>query len=112
MFSTTTVPASAGSWWTITVTAYMPIAAMAAPCTATVVVAANFTPVPRLHYRFGVPRRGAWREILNTDAEIYGGSNLGNGGWVQANAQGSHGQPVSLELTLPPLATVLLRHDG
>jgi hypothetical protein len=40
------------------------------------------------------------------------GSNLGNGGWVQANAQGSHGQPFSLKLTLPPLATVALRHGG
>ncbi len=80
------------------------------PGTATVVAVCNFTPVPRLHYRFGVPHGGAWREILNTDAEIYGGSNLGNGGWVQANAEGSHGQPFSLELTLPPLATVLLRH--
>ena len=79
---------------------------------ATVVAAANFTPVPRLHYRFGVPRDGVWREILNTDAEIYGGSNLGNGGWVQASAPGSHGQPFSLELTLPPLATVILRHGG
>jgi 1,4-alpha-glucan branching enzyme len=79
---------------------------------ATLVAAANFTPVPRLHYRFGVPRAGVWREILNTDAEIYGGSNLGNGGWVQASAPGSHGQPFSLELTLPPLATVVLRHGG
>jgi 1,4-alpha-glucan branching enzyme len=58
-----------------------------------------------------VPRHGTWREIPNT-AEIYGGSNLDNGGWVQADAQGSHGQPFSLELTLPPLATVVLRHDG
>jgi 1,4-alpha-glucan branching enzyme len=79
--------------------------------TAAVVVACNFTPVPRRHYRFGVPHGGGWHEILNTDAEIYGGSNLGNGGWVQANAEGSHGQPFSLELTLPPLATVLLRHE-
>ncbi len=47
---------------------------------ATVVVVCNFTPVARLHYRFGVPHGGVWREILNTDAEIYGGSNLGNGG--------------------------------
>ncbi len=83
-----------------------------APGTATVVAVCNFTPVPRLHYRFGVPHGGDWREILNTDAEIYGGSNLGNGGRVQANAAGSHGQPFSLELTLPPLATLLLRHDA
>ena len=80
--------------------------------TAAVVVVCNFTPVPRRHYRIGVPHGGGWREILNTDAEIYGGSNLGNGGWVQANTEGSHGQPFSLELTLPPLATVLLRHEA
>ena len=80
--------------------------------TGTVVVICNFTPVPRYRYRFGVPRAGYWQEILNTDSEIYGGSNLGNGGGVQANAEGSHGQPFSLELTLPPLATVVLRHNG
>jgi 1,4-alpha-glucan branching enzyme len=77
-----------------------------------VIVVCNFTPVPRFRYRFGVPHAGLWHEILNTDAEIYGGSNLGNDGAVQANTHGSHGQPFSLELTLPPLATVVLRHDA
>jgi len=81
------------------------------PEAAMVIVVSNFTPVPRMRYRFGVPRGGVWREILNTDAEVYGGSNLGNGGWVSATAPGSHGMPFSLELTLPPLATVILRHD-
>ena len=80
--------------------------------TPPVVVVCNFTPVPRLRYRIGVPRAGGWREILNTDAALYGGSNLGNGGWVQSSATTSHGQPFSLELTLPPLATLLLRHAG
>ncbi|MGH8207870.1 MAG: alpha amylase C-terminal domain-containing protein, partial [Steroidobacteraceae bacterium] len=55
---------------------------------------------------------GGWREILNTDAQIYGGSNLGNGGWVQAEQQPAHAQPYSLQLTLPPLATVLLRQGA
>ena len=82
------------------------------PGTAVIVAVSNFTPVPRLSYRFGVPRGGVWREILNTDADLYGGSNLGNGGWANANGPGSHGLPFSLELTLPPLATVILRHDG
>jgi 1,4-alpha-glucan branching enzyme len=77
-----------------------------------VIAVCNFTPVPRLHYRLGAPRAGAWREILNTDSELYGGSNLGNGGQLQASTMPSHGQPFSLELTLPPLATVLLRHGG
>jgi len=72
----------------------------------------NFTPVPRSHYRLGAPRAGGWVEILNTDSQLYGGSNLGNGGWIAASGEPSHGQPFSLELTLPPLATVLLRHGG
>jgi 1,4-alpha-glucan branching enzyme len=80
--------------------------------TPPIIVVCNFTPVPRLRYRVGAPRAGGWREILNTDSELYGGSNLGNGGWVQANAGPSHGQPFSLEITIPPLATILLRHAG
>ncbi|HEY6452431.1 MAG TPA: 1,4-alpha-glucan branching protein GlgB [Steroidobacteraceae bacterium] len=80
--------------------------------TPPVIAVCNFTPVPRLRYRIGAPRAGGWREILNTDAEIYGGSNLGNGGWVQAGSAPSHGQPFSLEITVPPLSTVLLRHDA
>jgi 1,4-alpha-glucan branching enzyme len=77
---------------------------------APVIVVCNFTPVPRTHYRLGAPRAGGWVEILNTDSQLYGGSNLGNGGWLTASSEPSHGQPFSLELTLPPLATVLLRH--
>jgi 1,4-alpha-glucan branching enzyme len=71
-------------------------------------VVCNFTPVPRSLYRIGVPRAGSWREIVNTDAALYGGSNLGNGGEVQAEETGSHGQPASLVLTLPALATIVL----
>ena len=74
-----------------------------------VLVACNFTPVPREGYRVGVPRAGGWLEVLNTDSEIYGGSNMGNGGCVQAQPIASHGLPASLELTLPPLATIVLR---
>ena len=79
---------------------------------APIIAICNFTPVPRLHYRLGAPRAGVWREILNTDSELYGGSNLGNGGRLESSTTPSHGQPFSLELTLPPLATVLLRHGG
>jgi 1,4-alpha-glucan branching enzyme len=75
-----------------------------------VLVVCNMTPVPRHGYRVGVPRAGRWTEVLNTDAEIYGGSNVGNSGAVEAVALPSHGQPASLELTLPPLATIVLRH--
>jgi 1,4-alpha-glucan branching enzyme len=75
-----------------------------------VLVVCNMTPVPRHGYRVGVPRAGRWTEVLNTDAEIYGGSNVGNSGAVEAVSLPSHGQPASVELTLPPLATIVLRH--
>jgi 1,4-alpha-glucan branching enzyme len=79
--------------------------------TAPVIALCNFTPVPRTRYRIGAPRKGRWRELINTDAAVYGGSNLGNGGSVIATDGRSHGQPFSIELTLPPLATLLLRFD-
>jgi 1,4-alpha-glucan branching enzyme len=72
-------------------------------------VALNFTPVPRTHYRVGVPVGGPWREVFNSDSALYGGSNLGNGYGVTALAQRHGSQPCTLELTLPPLAAVLLK---
>jgi 1,4-alpha-glucan branching enzyme len=74
-----------------------------------VLAVCNFTPVPRYDYRLGVPVGGTWREIVNTDAQIYGGSGMGNGGQVQAADIPCHGHPASLLLTLPPLATLILR---
>ncbi len=74
-----------------------------------VLVVSNMTPVPRSGYRIGVPRPGLWRELLNTDSSFYGGSNMGNGGAVPTTAVQSHGEAQSLELTLPPLATVFMR---
>jgi 1,4-alpha-glucan branching enzyme len=74
-----------------------------------VLVACNFTPVPRPDYRVGVPQGGYWREMLNTDAAVYGGSNIGNGGGVMADAIEYDGLPASVLLTLPPLATVILQ---
>ncbi len=73
-----------------------------------VLVVSNFTPVPRHGYRIGVPRGGFWRELLNTDAAVYGGGNLGNGGGVRAEDRAAHGHGQSLLLTLPPLATLFL----
>ena len=71
----------------------------------------NFTPVPRYGYRLGVPVAGRWLERLNTDATEYGGSGLGNNGEVYA-ALGEFGNfPASLALTLPPLATLILRAE-
>jgi 1,4-alpha-glucan branching enzyme len=75
----------------------------------TVLVACNFTPVPRQRYRVGVPHGGYWRELLNSDGRDYGGSNMGNGGGVNAEEIPQHGRPFSLELTLPPLAALFLK---
>jgi 1,4-alpha-glucan branching enzyme len=72
----------------------------------------NFTPLPRHGYRIGVPRAGRWNERLNTDSALYGGTNIGNSGAVEATAQPSHGQPQSLELTLPPLGAVILAPEA
>jgi 1,4-alpha-glucan branching enzyme len=72
-------------------------------------VVCNFTPVPRLGYRIGVPQAGTWEERLNTDAAVYGGSNIGNAGAVQATDYPQHGLPASLLLALPPLATLILQ---
>ena len=79
---------------------------------APVLVVCNFTPVVREGYRIGVPREGRWVERLNTDAGVYGGSNVGNGGGVVAEPTPWHGRPASLSLTLPPLATVVFEHAG
>jgi len=69
----------------------------------------NLTPVPRRGYRLGVPLPGVWREIFNSDAAIYSGSNVGNDGLAVADGAASHGFAASLILTLPPLATLFLR---
>jgi len=76
-----------------------------------VVVVCNFTPVPRIGYRLGVPTPGFWRELLNSDAKEYGGSGMGNFGGVLAEKQEVHGRPYSLNLILPPLAAVFLKAD-
>jgi len=77
-----------------------------------VLIVCNMTPVPRTGYCIGVPRPGSWRELLNTDAALYGGSGMGNGGTVATVPVQSHGEAQSLELTLPPLATLFLRPGG
>jgi 1,4-alpha-glucan branching enzyme len=72
------------------------------------VTVSNFTPLPRQGYRIGVPRAGAYRERINTDAGVYGGSGVGNAGQVWAEEIAHHGRPASVCLTLPPLATLVL----
>ena len=77
----------------------------------TLALVANFTPVVRTGYRVGLPCGGGWREVLNSDAEVYGGSGAGNMGRVEAEAEEFHGRPYSAELTLPPLGCVVLKPE-
>jgi 1,4-alpha-glucan branching enzyme len=79
---------------------------------APLLVVCNFTPVPRDNFLIGVPERGLWREIINTDARDYGGAGWGNLGAVESVPVGSHGRVESLSLTLPPLSTLVLRWEG
>jgi 1,4-alpha-glucan branching enzyme len=72
----------------------------------------NFTPVPRRGYRVGVPRNAAYQELLNSDAEVYGGSNVGNSGTVHAEAIASHGHAFSLSLSVPPLGFLILKPNN
>jgi 1,4-alpha-glucan branching enzyme len=72
----------------------------------------NFTPVVRELYRAGVPRGGYWKEVLNSDAGIYGGSGQGNAGGIQAEPVAAHGRPFSLAVTLPPLAIVVFKNSS
>ena len=76
-----------------------------------ILVVCNFTPVVRTGYRVGVSREGAWHEILNSDAPGYGGSGQGNFGGVAAEPVPMHGRPYSIALTLPPLASVVFKHE-
>ncbi len=72
----------------------------------------NFTPVPRENYRIGVPKKGFWKRIINSDAKVYGGSGFGDAEGVYAEDFPFHGRPYSVLLTLPPLAGVYLRYEG
>jgi 1,4-alpha-glucan branching enzyme len=72
----------------------------------------NFTPVPRHNYRVGVPRGGFWKEILNSDAGIYGGAGYGNFGGLEATPVPAHGKWHSLSLTLPPLGVLFFKSEG
>jgi 1,4-alpha-glucan branching enzyme len=73
------------------------------------IIACNFTPVPRHNYRVGAPAGGFWSEILNSDAPVYGGSGQGNMGGVEAAPFPLHGLSFSLNLTLPPLGIVFMK---
>ena len=77
-----------------------------------VVVVSNFTPVPRTGYALPMPVAGRWREIINTDAQGYGGSDMGNMGAVVAEPNPLNGKPAQAMVTLPPLATLYFMQDN
>src|SRR5271155_2427538 len=77
-----------------------------------VLVVCNLTPVPRHNYLIGVPQRGVWREVLNSDAREYGGAGWGNMGGVESGPVSTHGRVESVNLTLPPLSTLMLRWES
>ncbi len=77
-----------------------------------ILIVCNFTPVPRYNYRVGVPRGGFWREVLNSDAAIYGGSGHGNVGGVEAIPIPIHRRYNSISLTLPPLGVLFFKSEG
>jgi 1,4-alpha-glucan branching enzyme len=73
------------------------------------VFACNFTPTPHPSYRIGFPEAGGHREVFNSDAEIFGGSNMGNAGYIEAMPEPSHGRPASACITVPPLGVVVFK---
>ena len=77
-----------------------------------VIAVCNFTPVPRMGYRVGVPALGYYRELINTDAREYGGSGVGNRGGIHAAPTAWHGRPASLQLDLPPLGVIYLKRTA
>jgi 1,4-alpha-glucan branching enzyme len=77
----------------------------------TVLVACNFTPIPRENYLLGVPHEGYWRELVNSDASCYGGSGMGNHGGAHSHPVPAHGRYHAIRITLPPLAVVYFRHE-
>ena len=77
-----------------------------------ILVVCNFTPVPRGNYRIGVPRGGHWKEVLNSNAKIYGGSGYGNFGGLEASPLPMHGRDYSLSLNVPPLGALFFKWQG
>jgi 1,4-alpha-glucan branching enzyme len=78
----------------------------------TLIFVFNFTPVPRMNYRIGAPRPGFYKELINSDSTVYGGSNVGLGGGIKAESRPWHGQPYSFSLHLPPLGMFILKSMG
>jgi 1,4-alpha-glucan branching enzyme len=93
--------------WEQSVVSFLRQAGDAAP----IAVVCNFTPVPRYNYRLGVPRGGRWRELLNSDAPLYGGSGMGNFGAAEATPMPYESFGHSLSITVPPLAVLFFKPE-
>ena len=89
-------------------TCHVPTSAGAARAAGAVACIANFSAIPHLNYRVGLPAAGRWREVINTDAIVYGGSGAGNLGGIQAVAEPWHGLEASAVITVPPLGVLWL----
>ena len=76
-----------------------------------IVCAYNFTPVPKYNYKIGVPKHGVWKEVLNSDSNVYFGSNMGNLGEVKTFDYSTHSRPYTIEVVLPPLAAVFFKFE-
>jgi 1,4-alpha-glucan branching enzyme len=94
--------------WEQSVLSFLRLGSESAP---PLLVVCNFTPVPRLNYRIGVPRGGYWRELLNSDAPLYGGSGLGNYGGCEATPMPYEDFAQSLSITVPPLAALFFKPE-
>jgi 1,4-alpha-glucan branching enzyme len=94
--------------WEQSVLSYLRLGNESAP---PILVVCNFTPVPRYNYRLGVPRGGYWRELLNSDSPLYGGSGLGNYGGVDATPMPYEAYSHSLSITVPPLAVLFFKPE-
>ncbi|MFW6150926.1 MAG: 1,4-alpha-glucan branching protein GlgB [Chloroflexota bacterium] len=77
-----------------------------------VLVACNFTPVPRDRYRIGVPHSGPWRKLLDSDGRVYGGSGYASAEMVEGSGTPYHSRPDSIEIDLPPLSALFFKHEG
>jgi 1,4-alpha-glucan branching enzyme len=83
-----------------------------APGDAPIVVVLNMSANPQHGYRIGLPHAGTWREVFNSDADVYGGGNIGNNGFVHATSASADNQPARADIVVPPLAGLVLRFEG
>ena len=82
------------------------------PSTGEIIVCVyNFNPVPKYNYKIGVPKKGIWKEALNSDSNVYFGSNMGNLGEVKTFDYSTHSKPYTIEIVLPPLASVFFKFE-